>query len=204
MRHAPAETAEGMNLKPWQKPLGPVVLPGTYTVEIKASDTTASQQVEVVKDPRVDVSDADLKAQFDMLLQIRDRLADTTKAIGRVRAMRSQLESWEKRTKDSEQGEQIAVAGKAARDELTAIETELIDTTTKSSLMAPSRIFEKLNALTEFVDSADAAPAKQSVEVFEKLSGDLDAQLARIDAVIANQISAFNTLIREAELQPVG
>ncbi|HEX5166607.1 MAG TPA: glycosyl hydrolase [Thermomicrobiales bacterium] len=204
MRHAPAETAEGMDLKPWEKPLGPVVLPGTYTVEIKAGDATASQQVEVVKDPRVDVSDADLKAQFDMLLQIRDRLADTTKAIGRVRAMRSQLESWEKRTKDSDRGEQIAAAGKAARDELTAIETELIDTTTKSPLMSPSRLFEKLNALTEFVDSADVAPAKQSVEVFEKLSGELDDQLARIDAAVENQIGAFNKLIQEAELQPVG
>jgi hypothetical protein len=204
MRHAPAETAEGMDLKPWEKPLGPVVLPGTYTVEIKTGDATASQQVEIVKDPRIDIDDADLKAQFDMLLQIRDRLADTTKAIGRVRAMRSQLESWEKRTKDTDQGEQIAAAGKAARDELTAIETQLIDTTTKSSLMSPSRLFEKLNALTEFVDSADVGPAKQAQEVFEKLSGELDEQLTRIDAVIANQIGAFNTLIREAELQPVG
>ncbi|MGH9173303.1 MAG: VPS10 domain-containing protein, partial [Vicinamibacterales bacterium] len=35
MRYAPAETAEGMDLKPWEKPLGPVVLPGTYTVELK-------------------------------------------------------------------------------------------------------------------------------------------------------------------------
>ena len=89
-------------------------------------------------------------------------------------------------------------------DELTAIEKELVDTTTKSPLMSPSRLFEKLNALTEFVDSADSGPAKQSVEVFEKLSGELDEQLAKIDAAIANQIAAFNAAIKEAELQPVG
>jgi hypothetical protein len=204
MRHAPAETAEGMELRPWEKPLGPVVLPGTYTVEIKAGDTTSSQQVEIVKDPRVDVSDAELKDQFEMLLKIRDRLSDTTKAVGRVRSMRTQVEDWEKRTKDAPNTEAIAAAGKAARDELTSIETELIDTTSKSPLMSPSRLFEKLNALTEFVDSADAGPAKQSLEVFEKVSGELDEQLARIDAAIANQIAAFNAAIKEAELQPVG
>ena len=204
MRHAPAETAEGMELKPWEKPLGPVVLPGTYTVEVKAGDAASSQQVEVVKDPRVDVSDADLKAQFDMLLQIRDRLSDTTKAVGRVRAMRSQLEDWEKRTKDADNADAIKAAGKAAKDELAAIEKELVDTTTKSPLMSPSRLFEKLNALTEFVDSADAAPARQSVEVFEKLSAELDEQLQRIDAAVDNQIAAFNAAIKEAELQPVG
>ena len=139
-----------------------------------------------------------------MLLQIRDRLGETTKAVGRVRAMRSQVEDWEKRTKDAANADAIKEAGKAAKDELTAIEKELVDTTTKSPLMSPSRLFEKLNALTEFVDSADAAPATQSVEVFEKLSGELDEQLKKIDATISNQIAAFNAAIKEAELQPVG
>jgi len=204
MRHAPAETAEGMDLRPWEKPLGPVVLPGTYTIEITVGDTTSSQQVEIVKDPRVDVSDAELQEQFDMLLKIRDRLSDTTKAVGRVRSLRSQIEDWEKRTKDAPNAEAITTAGKAAKDELTAIEKELVDTTTKSPLMSPSRLFEKLNALTEFVDSADSGPAKQSLEVFDKLSGELDEQLGKIDAAVANQIAAFNAAIKEAELQPVG
>ena len=139
-----------------------------------------------------------------MLLHIRDRLADATKAVGRVRAMRSQVEDWEKRTKDAANAEAIKEAGKAAKDELTAIEKELVDTTTKSPLMSPSRLFEKLNALTEFVDSADIAPATQSGEVFEKLSGELDEQLKRIDTAVSDQIAAFNAAIAEANLQPVG
>lgn len=204
MRYAPAEIAEGMEFQPWEKPLGPVVLPGTYTIELTVGDATSSQQVEITKDPRVDVSDADLQAQFDLLLQIRDRLSATTSAIGRIRAMRSQIEGWEKRAKSAANADAVATAGKTARDELTAIEKELIDTTSKSPLMSPSRLFEKLNALTEFVSSADTAPAQQSIEVYEKLSAELDEQLGRIEAAVSNQVAAFNVAISDANLQPVG
>jgi hypothetical protein len=70
--------------------------------------------------------------------------------------------------------------------------------------MAPSRLFEKFSALTEFVDSADSRPARQSYEVFDKLSGELDEQLTRLDGLVQEQIASFNHLIQDAQLPPVG
>ena len=204
MRYEPAEVVEGQDLDPWDKPQGPKVLPGTYTVRLTVDGQQVEQGLEVVNDPRLDVSDDDLKAQFDLLLKIRDRQSEVGKAITRLRKLRSQIEDWEKRTKDAPNAEAISAAGKTAKDEIIAIETELVDTTTKSPLMAPARLFEKLNALTEFVGSADTAPPNQGYEVFDDLSARLDEQLSRLDALVTDQIAAFNQAVRESELEPVG
>ena len=48
------------------------------------------------------------------------------------------------------------------------------------------------------------APAKQAQEVYDKVSGELDEQLARLESAVGNQIAAFNKAIDEANLKPVG
>jgi hypothetical protein len=121
-----------------------------------------------------------------------------------VRKVRTQVEDWEKRVKDSDAAESVQAAGKDAREALTAIETELVDTTTDSPLMAPSRLFEKLNALTEFVSLAEGAPAKQGYEVFDELSTRLDDLLETLDGVISSKVRVFNEAISAAKLPPVG
>jgi photosystem II stability/assembly factor-like uncharacterized protein len=204
LRYEGAKTIEGQELSDWEKPQGPLVLPGSYTVQLKVGDTTVTQQVEIVPDPRISVSQEDLQAQRDLLLKIRDRLSDTSNAVNRLRRIRTQVEEWEKRVKGSDNGEAIGSAAKSLKEELNAIEMELVDTTTKSPLMAPSRLFEKLNALTEFVDSADYAPAQQAYEVFEDLSARLDEQLGRLQNAIDTQVAAFNKAIQDANLPPVG
>ena len=204
MRYEPAATLEGQELAPWEKPLGPKVLPGNYTVRLTVDGTAYEQPLEIVPDPRLDTPAEALQEQLDLLLKIRDRLSDTNKAVSRIRKIRSQVEDWEKRVKDTDAAEPVQSAGKEAREALTAIETELVDTTTKSPLMAPARLFEKLNALTEFVASADGAPPKQGYEVFDELSIRLDDLLETLDGVISSKVRAFNEAIDAAKLPPVG
>jgi photosystem II stability/assembly factor-like uncharacterized protein len=204
LRYEGAQTIEGQELSEWEKPQGPLVLPGTYTVQLKVGDATHTQQVEIVPDPRISVSQEELQAQRDLLLRIRDRLTDTSNAVNRLRRIRAQVEDWEKRVKNTASAEAIGAAARPLKEELNAIETELVDTTTKSPLMAPSRLFEKLNALTEFVDSADTAPARQAYEVFDDLSARLDEQLARLQSALDTQVAAFNKAIQDADLPPVG
>ncbi len=204
MRYEPAATLEGQELSPWEKPLGPRVLPGSYTVRLTIDGKAYERPLEIVPDPRLDTPAEALQEQLDLLLKIRDRLSDTNNAVSRVRKIRSQVEDWEKRVKDTDASEPVQNAGKEAREALTAIETELVDTTGKSPLMAPARLFEKLNALTEFVSSADGAPPKQGHEVFEELSTRLDDVLETLDGVISSKVRAFNDAIAAAKLPPVG
>ena len=55
---------------PREQPQGPLVVPGTYTVQLSVAGQTYSQKLTVELDPRLKVSSADLQQQLDLERQI--------------------------------------------------------------------------------------------------------------------------------------
>jgi photosystem II stability/assembly factor-like uncharacterized protein len=53
---------------------GPLVPPGSYTVEMSANGFSYKQPLTIRRDPRIAASDADLKAQFELALAIREEI----------------------------------------------------------------------------------------------------------------------------------
>jgi len=53
------------------------------------------------------------------------------------------------------------------------------------------------------VRSADAAPTEQSYAVFDELSARIDAELKTLERVLAEDVPAFNRLVREREIPAV-
>jgi hypothetical protein len=53
------------------------------------------------------------------------------------------------------------------------------------------------------VGSADSAPTRQSYEVFDMLSKDVDEQLAKWKAIVATDVKAYNDLIKQQEVPAV-
>jgi len=58
-----------------QEPLGPLVLPGTYTVRLTVDGAALTRALSVKIDPRVKISSVDLSAQFALLQRITGALA---------------------------------------------------------------------------------------------------------------------------------
>jgi photosystem II stability/assembly factor-like uncharacterized protein len=183
--------------------IGPLAPPGSYEVQLVVGSESYIEKVEVLKDPRVSWSQADFDAQSKLLLAIRDKLSATHDAIGAIRAVCAQAESWEQRLAGQANGaEELQVAADAARrlaENLKGIESELIQTKAKVSgdrLNHPVRLNAKLAALASVVGSADGPPTRQSREVFEYLSGQIDEQVGRFQRLIDEDLAAFNDLIR--------
>src|SRR5262249_58682386 len=53
---------------------GPIVPPGTYELKLTAAGRESTTALEVRKDPRLQVSDADLQKQYELLVKVRDKL----------------------------------------------------------------------------------------------------------------------------------
>jgi photosystem II stability/assembly factor-like uncharacterized protein len=186
--------------------LGPVAVPGTYSVRLIAGDWTQTVSFEIQKDPRVPATQQDLEAQFALLLRIRDRLSETHEAITAIRGIRQQIEQWEQRVQGYEGQEAIQDAGKVLKEKLTAIEEELIQVKAKTrqdTLNHPAKLNVKLSALTGVVASADAAPTEQAYQVFDYLSERVESELKRLQECIDTDLAAFNRLIRETDLPAV-
>ena len=198
MRYSGAPKVDAPELNTWERPVGPMVVPGTYSLELSVGGKTITQPVEIVHDPRVIATQAELTAQRDLLLHARDRLAETNRAVNRIRTVRGQVAAWENRFRSGEGGtnaETVLTAAKELKDELASIEHELIDVHSKSPLLFPIGLHEKFNALFDAVDSADYVPTRQSQEVFTELSERLDEQLMRLKNALAEEGNVLNRAI---------
>ena len=185
---------------------GPLAVPGNYRVRLKAGDKTFTQALTLLKDPRLETSPEDLKNQFDLLIQIRDKLSAAHQGVENIRDIRRQSEDWVKRLSDHPGRKAVSQAAKTLDEKITAIEEGIIQTRIRSSqdaLNHPIRLNNKLAALAGIVASADARPTRQSYEVFTELAANLDAYLARLLKILAEDLPAFNRTVKEQEIPAV-
>jgi photosystem II stability/assembly factor-like uncharacterized protein len=184
---------------------GPQVPPGAYVARLTVGDRTYEQSFEVQKDPRVEATDADLRAQFELLQQVHQRLSDTHAAINQLRALRRQAEDWSSRTKSKTDA--VYSAAQAVVERIKPIEAELIQVKAKSrgdTLNFPVKLNGKLAALQGSIASADGAPTASSRAVYEDLSARVQTQLDQLSEVLATEVAFLNQSITNAQLPAVG
>jgi photosystem II stability/assembly factor-like uncharacterized protein len=185
---------------------GPRVIPGDYVARLTVGSETHEQPFRIVPDPRHTTTADEFQQQYDLLLQIRDKLSETNDAINRVRRVREQIDDWVERAKGSPSDKKLSDAAKSLKEKLTAAEEQLIQTkanSPKDTLHYPVMLNAKLARLANAVASAEMAPTQQAREVFEHLTTQVDAQIAAINAAIDNDVPAFNKLVAEANLDAI-
>jgi photosystem II stability/assembly factor-like uncharacterized protein len=182
---------------------GPRVVPGNYQVRLTVDGKAVGTESFAIKaDPRLGLTAEDLQKQYDLMSKVLAKLTETHDAILEMRDIRKQLDDLSGRLKDPSQKELVDRAKEIGK-KLTAVEEELIQTKIKSSqdaLNYPIRLNNKLAALASAVDSADFAPTAQSYDVYNDLSGKIDAQLATFARIKSEDVAAFNRAFSEKNL----
>lgn len=177
---------------------GPRVVPGTYTVRLTVGDDAPLTTTVVLKqDPRTSASQADLQAQFDILIGANRKLSEVHEQIERIREVRKQLTDIRARAKDNKA---IVDAAKELDKKMTAVEEALYQTKNRSSqdpLNFPIRLNDKLASLASSVDAGDFAPTAQHRAVYAQLVEKIDAQLAALRAIWETDLPAINALVKD-------
>jgi hypothetical protein len=199
MRYGDATGFPGLIL--WASNLrGPLVVPGTYTVELEANGRTERQQFEIKKDPRASTTQDDFSKQLALELQIRDEVSAADRAVMAIRSERHQLSSYTS-------GDPVVVSeADRISAALSSVENSLYQTkleSTKDPLNYPVKLNNKLTSLLATVSTSDAHPTAQSYEVFEQLSSQLEEQLGRLQQINAHDIGGLNSLLRERHLATI-
>jgi hypothetical protein len=91
-------------------------------------------------------------------------------------------------------------------EKLTGIEGALIRPGKHDDMFGgqtPARLNEKLASLISVMASADAPPTEQSLRLSARYTGEIDAQLGRLDEVLGGDLVEFNDLMAEADLPAV-
>ncbi|GAB4401550.1 MAG: hypothetical protein OHK0053_24390 [Microscillaceae bacterium] len=149
MRYPDAARFEGLIL--WfGGTQGPSAIPGQYQATLSMGETRHTQKFEILKDPNLSSSQADLAAQFNFLREIRDKLTETHEAIQEIRAIRQQMKGFTERLKNQEKYKALLDTAQAMGKRLTRIEETLYQTKNRSGqdpLNYPVRLNNRLSAL---------------------------------------------------------
>ncbi|HEV2386036.1 MAG TPA: hypothetical protein VGS20_02160 [Candidatus Acidoferrales bacterium] len=180
--------------------LGPLALPGGYQVRLTANGETLTQSLVVRMDPEVKTSEADLARQFELVMQIRNRLNDLIVAANQILALRQRLASFlgQSGAAPSALADARSLDGKAAEIENAIYEPN--DEAPEDIHNYPAKIRVKMITLQHAVDSADTGPTPQSYEVFKMLSQELDSQLANWKELTEKDVPAFDKMAPSAGL----
>jgi photosystem II stability/assembly factor-like uncharacterized protein len=182
---------------------GPLAPPGRYQVRLTVGERVMTRSFSYVPDPRVTTSAADYAAQFGFLLRVRDRLSDANRAVVRIRDLKAQLDQVTTRVAGRPGEPRVRAAADSLRRGLSGVEEEIYQVRNRSAqdpLNYPIRLNNRIAALAGVAASADARPTDQTVQVFEMLSGLLQAQLDRLERIVTTDVPAFNELVAGLEV----
>ncbi len=188
------------------EPHGPLAPPGRYKAVLESRGVVAETEFRVAKAPGTEASDADLQEQFEFLIQVRNRLSETHRAIGRIRALKEDLATWKARLARAGEGadKSILAAIDEAATSLAAIEESLVQvraTSPKDLLNFPLQVNVKIGSLLNSTGGADARPTEGARAVFAALSADLDAKLARLRELTGGPLADLSRRLASLPLE---
>ena len=206
MRHPGAVGVPGAGAADKGLP-GPLAVPGRYEARLTVGDSISTQPFELLADPRGSSSIGDLEAQRNLLLNIRDRRTELSRAVHEARAIREQAREWSERAASDERFQAVVEAADGVAKALDGIEESLVQLKVDGQLGGISheaRLDAKLAELTVVVSSGDHPPTSQAYEVFDEMSARLDEVLARLERVRDEEVGKLSALIGELGVPAVG
>ncbi|MDX1314253.1 MAG: hypothetical protein R3356_02020, partial [Eudoraea sp.] len=152
---------------PWNKSKnrrfrnGPMVMPGKYQASLNTpGNKTIAFEFEIVADPRVlesGVTEADMKAQYDLQLKVRDKMSE-------VLQLQDDLEQ------DLKKLEKAKSLSDADKEKKSAIEKALAQLKTKQGIYEQPMLAAQWRYLHSMINQADQLPGKDAYDRYEELS----------------------------------
>lgn len=205
MRYADAEGFDGLIM--WAAALtGPKAVPGTYKAKLTVNGKSTETEFEIVKDPRTSGTLADIKAQFDFSIAVRDKLSETHKAVKKIRTARDQINRVTEPMKGKDDMKDVTDMAKSILDDIKKIEEALYQTKNRSGqdpLNFPVRLNNKLAALGSEVDGSDYKPTEQVKTVYNEITEKINEQLNLLNKVMTDKVPKFNELVKQKQVSAI-
>lgn len=182
---------------------GPVIPPGRYGVRLIVGTDTMSRRFEVVADPRATSSTADLVAQSQASLRVRDRINDIVDAVTKIEDIQAQLDQRTAQSKELGEVKKLAADAAALRKKLEEVRAALYEVgchVDQCTLDQPIKLYNMLITLNSQLQTGDYAPSKQLGEVYQDLKSQVEAELKHLRQIEDTELKALNEALRAAGL----
>jgi len=170
---------------------GPAAPPGKYQVRLTVDGKSLTQPLVVKRHPLRSTTDADLQEQFDLGIQIRNKVSEANDAVILIRNIKQQVKDRLEKSKDS----QLADAAGRLTANLSAVEEAIYQVKNQSNqdpLNFPIKINNRIASLLRAVNTGDGKPIASIEPIFQDLVGELKVQTDKLQDVLTADLPAFN------------
>jgi photosystem II stability/assembly factor-like uncharacterized protein len=180
-------------------PLGPTVLPGTYTVRLTVDEKTFNAPLTIKMDPRIKISTASLEKKFRAETRMASILTESGQALLQGGSIRTQLEKL---------SAQANASTKEAMDVFQKKLTALLGT--PGGFLAPpsqevtlGRLNGQAGTLYQQVWQADAEPTSSQMEALSATERESADVLKRWAEFKSGDMPALNRQLRESNIPEI-
>ena len=180
---------------------GPKVTPGKYDVVLTYNNETFKREFEIVKDPRVKITQDDYEKQLSFLLRVRDEVSKANQIIIDIRKIKNDLDFLLKKVKGKDQIIQLIIKYKK---ELDVIENNIHMTKNQSRqdpLNYGIRINNRIAFLLADSQRGDYPPTNQSLEFFESIKEELNIEISNFKKVLNTYTMQINNMIEDNDIK---
>ncbi len=179
LRYPGATDFEGMIIWSARPQLGPIAPPGNYNVILTVDGKQYKSFIDLIKDPRIEVSDEVIDIQFQFAMEIMNQTDIANRSVIEIREIKDNLKNVSS-TSSSTKRKKI----KSLILKLENIESSIYQVKNQSGqdpLNFPIKVNNRLAYLRKSVESGDGLPTKGSREVFEVLKNELYGYVSTLD-----------------------
>jgi hypothetical protein len=181
---------------------GPTVLPGAYQARLTVDGRSQTQPFAVKKHPWRKVSDTELQEQFELAIQIRDKVNEANNAIIQIRRLKQQLAD---RVQKSQNADARAIAEQFTKELVTVEESvyQVRNQSNQDPLNFPIRTNNRLASLLRVVETGEGRPTGNTVPIFADLKTELKEETDRLQVAISTYLPRFNQLAQRLGIEPI-
>jgi photosystem II stability/assembly factor-like uncharacterized protein len=174
----------------WANARSPMAVPGTYKVRLSVGGQNYEQSFVIREDPRVDATQQDLQAQFDLMMKIQAEINTVTDTVHQIDEAREQVVAVAKQAHGRSDVESAAAKLSTA---LYGVESDLVRMIDPAHPMFvhPKTVNLRLAELTTVVEGSDAVPTRQSYDVFDLLSSQTADAQKHLKPILGDQLPAL-------------
>jgi len=158
------------------------------------------QSLEVRKDPNSRGTMEEVRQNAALVSELQDDLDRAVDVIHGAELIRSQLQAF-RRVHDGDDAVELRSAAEQLEQQFTEVEAQLLQLYStgrgQDVIRWPMRVAQQIGSLAGSVESSDFAPTRQQIEVHDELHAELEQTEAAFDALMREDLAAFNARIRD-------
>ncbi|PHN03127.1 glycosyl hydrolase [Flavilitoribacter nigricans DSM 23189 = NBRC 102662] len=182
---------------------GPQAAPGKYTVRLRVGEKEFTQDFNILKDPRWEVSDRDLLANFKLAFDVAALLTESQRRLQNLRAIREQIGQTNKNLTSRDEFPQLREAGKKLSDRALELEDMIYQRqieTSQDEINYPRKFTNHLIRLYRVVISQNDQPSAGELERWTDLQREYQPFDEAYQKLIREELPAYQAAIEEEDI----